>query len=82
MMPHQTAPAPRSGLSQNALFLDSVSNLIDLARHDANQVLRDLPRQAPLFGVVDLVAALGHLRQAAVLVDRCADALDRAEVTR
>ena len=82
MMPHHTTPPPPSVLSQQALLLDTISNLVDLARADGNRVLRELPRTAPLFGVVDLVTALGHLRQAALLVDRCADALDRAEVTR
>jgi hypothetical protein len=58
------------------LLLDQTTNMVDLARADANKALRMLPADAPLFAVVDLVAALGHLRQAAVLIDRAADQLD------
>ncbi|QFS89500.1 hypothetical protein FIV07_02015 [Mycobacterium sp. THAF192] len=76
MMPHHTTPPPPSVLSQQALLLDTISNLIDLARADGNRVLRELPRTAPLFGIVDLVTALGHLRQAAVLIDKAADTFD------
>lgn len=64
-----------------ALALDSAVNLTDLARTDLNAVLRTLPDDVPLFAVVDLVAALGHLRLAAIMIDRAADALN-AEVAR
>lgn len=47
MMPHHTTPPPPSVLSQQALLLDTISNLIDLARADGNRVLRELPRTAP-----------------------------------
>lgn len=56
--------------------LDVAVNRIDLIRVDINTLLRELPTNAPLFGVVDIVAALGHLRQAAVLVDKAADQLE------
>lgn len=59
-----------------ALQLDGAVNLVDLARADANNALRMMPADVPLFAVVDVVAALGHLRQAAVLIDRAADQLD------
>ncbi|MDN4520717.1 hypothetical protein QYF68_23290 [Mycolicibacterium austroafricanum] len=65
-----------------ALRLDSAVNLIDLARADGNKVLQDLPRDTGLFQVVDMVAALGHLRQAAVLIDKVADALESEAVQR
>ena len=64
--------------------LDVLVNKIDLVRHDLNEELRGLPTAAPLMAVVDLVTALGHLRQAAVALDKCTDAIeaDAAEVTR
>ncbi|WP_231646366.1 hypothetical protein [Mycolicibacterium mengxianglii] len=62
--------------------LDILVNKIDLIRADGNKVLRSLPREVGLFQVVDLVTALGHLRQATVLVDRVADALETVEVRR
>lgn len=63
--------------------LDVAVNKVDLLRHDLNEELRGLPDDSPLFAVSDLVAVLGHLRQAAVLLDRAtgaieADAEDRA----
>ncbi|WP_349319146.1 hypothetical protein [Mycolicibacterium canariasense] len=60
--------------------LDNAVNLIDVARADGNKVLRGLPRTAPLFVAVDLVTALGHLRQAALLIDGAADTLTDAGV--
>lgn len=67
-----------------SLRLDTAANLIELARGDANTALRAVPADAPLFAVVDLVAALGHLRQAARLIDRAGVAIDRSSeaVTR
>lgn len=64
--------------------LDVAVNRIDLLRHDVNAVLRELPTDAPLWAVADVVTALGHLRQAAVLLDRANDVLeaDAAEVQR
>lgn len=64
--------------------LDVATNRIDLLRHDLNEELQGLPTGVPLFAVVDIVAALGHLRQAAVLLDQANDALeaDAAEVRR
>ena len=62
--------------------LDTDVNLIDLLRHDLNEIFRALPQDAPLFAVADIVASLGHLRHAAVLVDRAADQLEAAGVTR
>lgn len=62
--------------------LDVAVNRIDLVRADGNEILRGLPADAPLFAVADLVSALCHLRQAAVLLDRANDVLeaDAAEV--
>lgn len=64
--------------------IDVAVNRVDLLRHDVNEVLRKLPINAPLMAVVDIVTALGHLRQAAVLLDKANDQLeaDAAEVTR
>ncbi|WP_418601588.1 hypothetical protein [Mycolicibacterium sp. SCSIO 43805] len=64
--------------------LDVAVNRVDLLRHDINGVVQDLPTDAPLFAVADVVTALGHLRQAAVLLDRANDTLeaDSEAVTR
>ncbi|WP_460358980.1 hypothetical protein [Mycobacterium sp. ZZG] len=58
--------------------LDAAVNLVDLARNDGNAVLQALPKTAPLFSVVDLVTAMGHLRKAALLLDGVADTLEAA----
>ncbi len=64
--------------------IDVAVNKVDLLRHDLNEILRDLPESAPLFAVADIVVALGHLRRAAVALDRATDALevDAKAVTR
>lgn len=64
--------------------IDVAVNRVDLLRHDVNEVLRGLPINAPLMAVVDIVTALGHLRQAAVALDRANDQIEAAaaEVTR
>ncbi len=62
--------------------LDVMVNKADLLRHDGNEVLRDLPTDAPLLTVADLVTALGHMRKASVLLERVADALEAVEATR
>lgn len=59
--------------------LDVATNRVDLLRRDLNEVLRGLPADAPLMAVVDLVTALGHLRQAAVALDKAADQLEAAD---
>lgn len=56
--------------------LDVAVNKVDLLRHDVNEILRELPANAPLMAVVDVVTALGHLRRAAVALDRATDALE------
>lgn len=56
--------------------LDVAVNKVDLLRHDVNEILRELPAGAPLFGVADLTIALCHLRRAAVLIDKATDALE------
>lgn len=63
----------------NGKLLHDAVNLIDLARDDCNEVLRAMPN-ASLFTVVDLVTALGYLRQASVLTDKVADVLGTAAV--
>lgn len=60
--------------------LDVLVNRLDLLRHDFNETLQALPTDAPLLSVADLVVALGHMRQAAVLVDKVSDALEAASV--
>ncbi|AHC27825.1 hypothetical protein TS71_20740 [Mycolicibacterium neoaurum] len=64
--------------------LDIAVNRIDLLRHDLNEELRGLPAATPLFAIVDIVTALGHLRQAAVALDKATDTLeaDTAAVAR
>ncbi|MBP2455192.1 hypothetical protein [Mycolicibacterium lutetiense] len=69
--------APESARTA-ALALDTAVNVVDLVRHDLNATLREASTM-PLFAVSDLVAALGHLRQAAVLIDRCADQLEATD---
>ncbi|WP_421876783.1 hypothetical protein [Mycolicibacterium wolinskyi] len=56
--------------------LDILVNKVDLLRHDLNKELQGLPTTAPLMAVVDLVTALGHLREAAVLLDKATDQLE------
>ncbi|ANE82242.1 hypothetical protein A7U43_25970 [Mycobacterium adipatum] len=56
--------------------IDVAVNKVDLLRHDLNEILRELPESAPLFAVADIVVALGHLRRAAVALDRATDALE------
>lgn len=65
-----------------ALVCDQSVNMVDVVRHDLNDLLQTLPRTAPLFSCLDIVTALGHLRQAAVLIDRAADALEIEGVRR
>ncbi|WP_082702952.1 hypothetical protein [Mycobacterium sp. IS-1496] len=74
--PDRPEPAAARRILENAV------NRVDLVRADLNTVLRELSPDVPLFAVVDLVTALGHLRQAAVLVDGVADALEAVEVRR
>ncbi|MCV7159366.1 hypothetical protein H7J55_18015 [Mycolicibacterium brisbanense] len=56
--------------------LDVLVNRLDLLRHDGNEILRELPTDAPLFAVADLVTALGHLRQGAIAIDKASDRLE------
>lgn len=64
--------------------LDVLVNRVDIMRHDLNETLRELPADAPLMAVVDVVTGLGHLKRVAVALDRATDALeaDAAAVTR
>ena len=56
--------------------LDIAVNKVDLLRHDLNEALRELAADAPSLAVVDLVTALGHLKRAAVALDRATDTLE------
>lgn len=56
--------------------LDVVVNRVDLLRHDLNELFQEIVATAPLFAVVDVLAALGHLRHAAVAIDKAADAIE------
>lgn len=64
--------------------IDVAVNKVDLLRHDLNEILCELPESAPLFAVADIVVALGHLRRAAVALDKATDTLeaDAKAVTR
>lgn len=62
--------------------LDVAVNRIDLLRSDLNEELRALPDDSPLFGVSDLVAALGHLRHASILLDRATGAIQADDEDR
>ncbi|MEZ0341525.1 hypothetical protein ACAG25_16255 [Mycobacterium sp. pV006] len=63
-------------------ILNDAVNRIDVIRADANTVLHSITKSAPLFATVDLVVGLGHLRQAALLLDGVADALESEAVRR
>lgn len=60
--------------------LDDIVSRIDCIRHDINVEYRRLPGDAPLFACTDIVIALGHLRLAAVALDKATDTLDSADV--
>ncbi|OBG48329.1 hypothetical protein [Mycolicibacterium fortuitum] len=53
--------------------IEEITKVIDRLRRDGNDALQQLPADAPLFAVADLVAALGHLKQAAASFDRATD---------
>lgn len=62
--------------------LDVIVNLIDRVRQDLNGILRESLQDAPLFAVSDVVAGLGHLRQAAVAIARASNVLEAEEARR
>lgn len=64
---------PPESLAQR---LDVAVNRVDLLRHDINGVVQQLPTDAPLLTVADVVTALGHLRQASALLDKASDELE------
>lgn len=80
MKPHPDQLVP----SYPPMTLEDATNRIDLIRADVNAVIRDLPDDTPMFTLVDVVNALWNLRNASVLLDKAADALeaDAAEVRR
>lgn len=57
-------------------LLGDTTKLIDSIRADVNSVIRDLPDDSPMFAIVDIVNALWNLRNASVLLDKAADALE------
>ncbi|MEX3644329.1 hypothetical protein [Mycolicibacterium porcinum] len=75
-----TVPVPQ--LSDIALMLDTTVNMADLARGDLSRLMPQLPERTSLWVHVDLVRAIGHLRQAAVLLDKATDQLDVQVVQR
>ncbi len=56
--------------------VDDAVNRIDLIRADVNALIRELPDTVPMFALVDIVNALWNLRNASVLLDKAADALE------
>lgn len=52
---------------------------IDRTCRDLHAAVKSMPDDAPLFSVVDLVVAIGHLRQAARRVDRAHRAIQPAK---
>lgn len=52
---------------------------IDQSRCDLDTAAKAMPDDAPLFAVVDLVVAIGHLRQAARRVERAGRAVQLAK---
>ncbi|MCV7287279.1 hypothetical protein H7J87_18315 [Mycolicibacterium wolinskyi] len=79
-MPTVGQPTDQSLPTDLALQLDRATNLADLARGDLSRAMHALPANSSLWLHVDIVRAIGHLRAAAVLVDKIADQLDTAEV--
>lgn len=71
----QTYTPPTTAAHQ----FDVLVNRIDIIRHDGNEILQQLPPSAPLFAVVDIVAALSHLRLAAIALDKATNTLEAAE---
>lgn len=58
-------------------ILEDATNRIDLIRGDLNALIRKLPNDdTPMFTIVDIVNALWNLRNASVLLDKAADALE------
>ncbi|KMO70092.1 hypothetical protein [Mycolicibacterium chlorophenolicum] len=49
---------------------------IDMIRTAINAAIRELPEDVPMFALVDVVNALWNLRNASVLLDKAADALE------
>ncbi|MEN4399653.1 hypothetical protein [Mycolicibacterium conceptionense] len=78
-----TATAPALPLPTDiALVFDQSTNMADLARADISKLLPTLPDGINLWVFVDLVRAVHHLRQAVVLIDKAADAIEATGVTR
>ena len=75
-------PKPAINSPTEVQLLCNAVNLVDSARHDIATVTGMLTDGAPLFAVVDVVAALSHLRQAAVLIDKAADQFEIASASR
>ena len=77
-----TTPSAVPQPSDIALMVDTCVNMADLARGDISRVMPRLPASTSLWVHVDLVRAIGHLRQASVLLDKITDQLDIQAVTR
>ncbi|WP_133062579.1 hypothetical protein [Mycolicibacterium peregrinum] len=75
-----TAAPPVALPADIALMFDQAVNMVDLVRNDLNKVFPTIAESAPLFAVVDVLTALGHLRQAAVAIDKAADAIESGAV--
>lgn len=80
-VPTTTAPAVPQ-VSDISLMIDTTVNMADLARGDISRLMPQLPAATSLWVHVDLVRAIGHLRQASVLLDKAADAIEAAGVAR
>ncbi|KHO18790.1 hypothetical protein H7I55_10190 [Mycolicibacterium setense] len=59
--------------------LGAATAQIDTIRAEVNTVLRELPADAPLFAVTDVVAGLNLLRLATVALDKAAGTIEAAE---
>lgn len=75
-------PSAVPQLSDIALVLDTTVNMTNLARGDISRLMPRLPATTSLWVHVDLVRAIGHLRQASVLLDKVTDQLDVQAVAR
>lgn len=60
--------------------LDAAVARIDGIRSDLNNVIRELPEDVPMLGLVDVVNALWNLKNASVLLDKANDAFEAAGV--
>jgi len=63
-------------------LLESAVTNATMAIEDATDALQAMPSDAPLWSSVDLTTAIGHLRLAVVKINKAAERINEAVVTR